>query len=214
MFYFLYVFYDLPDLDKKFLNLYQKKNCKFQLPEVPELRNDFKGMNNFMFSKAYSDLLVRVLADWYGDSVSHSARIIENLLLTSMSLCLMLKVSITHNISHGLQKSIELIFGVRKDLGDISILVLLVHLKSKVDNAIFSSVVDYLMELSKIHPDILGELAGNPSHMKMKAKQCHDLALTIFQTERQETRMVNADGNKYPKRHHRSMYDLSESRKE
>ncbi|KII72155.1 E3 ubiquitin-protein ligase UBR1 [Thelohanellus kitauei] len=197
MFYFLYMFYDIPNFDKKFLNLYRNKKCKFQLPEVPELRNDFKGMNNFMFSKAYSDLLARVLVDWYGDSVSKSARIMDNLLVSSMSLCLMLKVSITHKISHGLQKTIELIFGIRKDLGDTSIMIFLWHLKNKVNHEVFSSVVDYLIKLCKIHPHILGDPAENPSHMKIKANQCHDLMLTIFQSELQEHLVVDVDGDKY-----------------
>ncbi|KII72158.1 hypothetical protein RF11_10251 [Thelohanellus kitauei] len=70
----------------------QTNKIRFQLPEIHELRNDFKGMNDFMFSKAYSDLLYRVLTDLYGNSVPNCARFVDNILVCSSSLCLMANV--------------------------------------------------------------------------------------------------------------------------
>ncbi|KII60653.1 hypothetical protein RF11_10517 [Thelohanellus kitauei] len=186
VFFFLYCYYDRPNKDQEFLQLYQNKQCKFEILDIPELRHHFKGINNFLFSKACSDLLVSVLVEWHQDSVPKFARVVNNLIITCMSLCLMLKVSLTHNIKPAIQKTIDLIFGVREDLGDLNIMLFLVSMKGKVNHAVLSSVVDYLMELSQIQPDVFSGLSENPSDMKMITKKCQELALKNFQSNLQE----------------------------
>ncbi|KII66686.1 hypothetical protein RF11_12715 [Thelohanellus kitauei] len=169
MFYFLYSFYKYPNIDLHFLQLYQKKNCTFQLPEILELRKNFEGMNNFLFSNAFSDLLMSVLIEWYQDSIPKFSRVMDNLLITAMSLCLMFKVSLTHNFNFGLQKTIDLIFGIREDLCDLNVITFLVNLKVKLNHAVFTSVIDYLVKLSQIPPEYFIDLSQNLSDFEKES---------------------------------------------
>ncbi|KII71326.1 hypothetical protein RF11_08602 [Thelohanellus kitauei] len=181
VFYFLNKFNKYLTIHKRIKKMYQMKKCKFQLPEIPELRDSFKGMNNFMFSNAYSNLLMTVLVRRYRNIFANFTNIVDNLVITSMSLCLMLKVSIAHNIPHELQKTIDLLFGIRDDLGGLNVMIFLVQWKHKVNNAIFISVVDYMIELSRIQSSFFSDLSDKTYHMTLKAKVCQELALKAFQ---------------------------------
>ncbi|KII71224.1 hypothetical protein RF11_11741 [Thelohanellus kitauei] len=193
IFHFIYKSYDLKDIGRQLLHLYETKTSQFHLPEIPELNENFKGMNNFMFSKAYSDWLMRELGQWYVKSISNLGSVVDNLLIISMSLCLMLKVALTHNVSDGLKKTMVLIFGIRQDLGNLNVMIFLLYLKSKVNNALFSSVLDYLIMLSEIPPDFIREASSNPCDMKMKAKECQDLVLKTFRIELPDLCQVHLD---------------------
>ncbi|KII61021.1 hypothetical protein RF11_13995 [Thelohanellus kitauei] len=83
-------------------------------------------------------------------------------------------------------KTIDLIFEIREDLGGLNVMTFLVYLKSRVNNAIFTSIIDYLMELSQLQPDYFNDLSKNTSDMKEKANDCQDIMQKNTQDQSKE----------------------------
>ncbi|KII65254.1 hypothetical protein RF11_08093 [Thelohanellus kitauei] len=153
------------------------RNFKFEPPDIVELRENFQGMNNFIFSDAYSNLVMYIIVDWHQYSISGDRRAFDCLLVACMSMCLILKAALNQNVTSRLHKTIDLIFGIRDDLGDTNAIVFLVYLSRKVNQTLLSSVIDYLCELSMIPKEVFEDLSEIESNMNEKALYCRDLAL-------------------------------------
>ncbi|KII63744.1 hypothetical protein RF11_08131 [Thelohanellus kitauei] len=143
-------------------------------------------MNNFLFSDALSDLIIHILVDCYSNFGSNETGEVGNILLVSMILCLMLKMSLSQNSESRLDKTIDLIFGIREDFGHNNVMTLLVMLKNKIANDILGSIVDYLIDLSKIPLDYFTDLSENPSDMITKSKKCLDIVSKNLQNKYQK----------------------------
>ncbi|KII72153.1 E3 ubiquitin-protein ligase UBR1 [Thelohanellus kitauei] len=193
MFYFMYYYPEGVDVTKTLTYLYNTNRCKFQLPDIVKLRELFEGINNFLYSEAFSDLNMHILGEWYKNLGPSATGAADNLLLASMSLCFMLKASLYQRIDSRFQKTTELIFGIRKDLGDKNVMTLLVFLKNKLVHDIFGSIVNHLMELSQIPKNYFDDLGEKPSDMINKSKDCKDLALKNLQAKYQEISRNNED---------------------
>ncbi|KII69858.1 hypothetical protein RF11_02787 [Thelohanellus kitauei] len=152
-------------------------------------------MNTFLFSDTFSDIIKGVLVDCYMNFTKNKTESGDNLLLVSIILCFMLKTSLNQNIHSRFYKTVELIFGINKDLANNSVMTTLAFLKKKLDNCVFSSIVDYLMELSKIPNNVFSYLPENLSDMVNKSKDCRDLALKNLQKTYQETSKYKEESN-------------------
>ncbi|KII64460.1 hypothetical protein RF11_03866 [Thelohanellus kitauei] len=193
VFYFLYTFLESRDISPRIMNLYEKKGCKFMLPKIPELREAFIRMNDFMFSNAFCELFLSVLVEWHRPLVPNGSRASDNLVITSMTICLMLKVSLDHKIYTGLKKTIDFVFDVQKKLGDINILIFLVQAGQKEKHACFSSVIDYLVQLSRIRPESISSLPTSPSDWKKRSHECRNQAQKVFQNELLEVSNISKE---------------------
>ncbi|KII62947.1 E3 ubiquitin-protein ligase ubr-1 [Thelohanellus kitauei] len=166
--------------------LYNIKEWRFQLPRIVKLKECFKGINSFLFSKAFSDLIMRILVEWYSNLGPNETGAVENLLLVSMIICFMLKESLNQNIDSNFQKVADLIFGIREDLGDKNVMTLFAFFKNKNLHEIFDSIFDHLSELAQFPKNYFDDLSDNPSDMINKSKDCRDLVLKNLRCKYQE----------------------------
>ncbi|KII72868.1 hypothetical protein RF11_07443 [Thelohanellus kitauei] len=176
MFYFTYTYPEGIEAIKGLTYLYNKKICKFQQPDIVKLRDLFERIYYFLYSDAFYDLIKRILVEWYAYLGPNETGAMDNIILVSISLAIMLKASLCQNIDSRFYKTIDFIFGIREDLGDKNVMTLLAFLKKKIHNEIFSSIVDHLMELSQFPENYFDDLSDNPSDMINKSKDCRDLA--------------------------------------
>ncbi|KII63192.1 hypothetical protein RF11_07873 [Thelohanellus kitauei] len=186
MFYFMYQYSKSACVHEKLVNLYKINQWKFQLPDLVEMRENFEGMNNFLFSDAFSDLILHILVKWYANLGTSDTGIIYNLILVSMTLCFILKVSLNQTIDSRFHKAVDFIFGIRKDLGENNVMTILALFKKRLVDDVFGSVVDYLMELSKIPTDYFTDLSETPADMMEKPRVSRDLGFKMLGNKYQE----------------------------
>ncbi|KII68620.1 E3 ubiquitin-protein ligase UBR1 [Thelohanellus kitauei] len=172
-----YFMYDNLRIDREESECYFERtsNFKFELPDIVELRDNFKGMNNFIFSDAFSDLIMYVIVEWYKYSRYNIQTAVDCLLVVCMSLCLLLKISLCQSVTSRLQKTIDLIFGIREDLGETNVIVFLVYLARRIDHKLLTSVIDYLCELSQVPKEYFEE--ETEPIMNKKACNYRDVAV-------------------------------------
>ncbi|KII63969.1 hypothetical protein RF11_14976 [Thelohanellus kitauei] len=187
MFYFIGSYSWEVSIRDKYMYFYKTHGLKFRLPDVVQTERTFEGMNNFLFSEAFSSLMMSILVEWKGvDSRYQKTEMIHNLLLISMILCLMMKIPVNKNNYITCHKAVDFIFGIRKDLGNINVITLLALLKNRVNNDLYDSILEYLMEISQVPQDFFSGISQNFSDMINLSKQCLDLALENFQNKSQE----------------------------
>ncbi|KII66614.1 hypothetical protein RF11_04262 [Thelohanellus kitauei] len=174
------------DVYQELKHLYRTRMCKFQFLDFVELRESFEGLNDFLYSDAFSDLIVHVVITWYTSYKSNKEVVLENLIVVSMMLCLMFKVPLNENTHSKFHKAVDLIFGIRKYLEGNNVMTILAFLNKKIDDDIFGSVIDHLLELSLIPADYFCDLSEDPTYMKKKSKGSLYLAWQNLQKKYKE----------------------------
>ncbi|KII64785.1 hypothetical protein RF11_03390 [Thelohanellus kitauei] len=181
MFYFLNYFQDGYKVHDMLEHLYKTDKCEFKLLEFVHSREGFELMYNFLFSDIFSILIMRIIMDWNANFGPDNTVTADNFILVSMSVCFMLKLSLNQCNYPRFQKTIYLIFKVRKDLNDNNMMTVLVFLKKKIDHEVYRSIVDCLMDLSQIPSDYFSDMSENLNDMVNKSIACKDLAMNILQ---------------------------------
>ncbi|KII67081.1 E3 ubiquitin-protein ligase ubr-1 [Thelohanellus kitauei] len=185
MFYFMYDKSGRDFIREKFTALHKTNEWKFELPDYSDLREQFQGMNNFLFSDVLFHLFIHILVDVHNNFENKEYKIEEMdcILFVSMILCLILKTSLNQYNYSRFQKTTELLYGIRQDLDNKNVLTLLVFIKKKINHAIFGSIVDYLIDLSEISPNYFSDLPENFSNLMNISRECRDLALKNLQNK-------------------------------
>ncbi|KII68276.1 hypothetical protein RF11_06716 [Thelohanellus kitauei] len=144
VFYSIYGLAEPKNRYKYLQRLYRDKISKFELPDLVELRKNFLGMNNFVFSKEFSELIIYVVVKRYGDidKPSSKGRVYGDLVIVVMILY--------QSLYSKYQQTLDFIFDNRQNLGNQNIMDIIVSVRSKMLDSYFNSVVDYLVELSLV----------------------------------------------------------------
>ncbi|KII69349.1 E3 ubiquitin-protein ligase ubr11 [Thelohanellus kitauei] len=176
IFYFTYLYSERSNTHKKITYLNKARGWKFQLPDFAKLKVIFDGMTNFLYSDSFSCVIMRILVEWRTKFEPCKKETVDNLIMASVILCLMLKMPLDQNDCSKLHKAIDFIFEIRTDLGGNNVMTFLALLRKKMVENVFGSVFDHLMELSQIPTDYFSDLSENPSNMTKKSRDSRDLA--------------------------------------
>ncbi|KII69694.1 hypothetical protein RF11_07291 [Thelohanellus kitauei] len=149
-FYFLNNYAESREFFAKLCAAYENKKCKFELPEIVELRDEFTGLNDFIFSHAFSALMMDTFFKWYKKAMKNANNPPDLPMPVLMCLCLILKVSKNPDINWQYRKELHYLFGRQTELKRRSIFEVIIAQRPKIRNPIINSIVDYFIELSEI----------------------------------------------------------------
>ncbi|KII60843.1 E3 ubiquitin-protein ligase ubr-1 [Thelohanellus kitauei] len=195
VFYFAYSSLDSAQAYERLRVLYRNKKCRFELPEIVDLVDSFKGLNDFLFSYSFFDLLLKVLTNW-GANGSHFQRHSPNVIaLVLMCLSLILKLSKNTDMYSQYTQIIDFIHGKHPKLENRTILEFLVDKRTSTDEPVINAVIEYFIQLSNTQTI---DVETNPENdAKKRARECRELLLKSLQARCNKFTEKNDEWLKY-----------------
>ncbi|KII71475.1 E3 ubiquitin-protein ligase UBR1 [Thelohanellus kitauei] len=120
----------------------------FILPKITELRPEFKGMDDFLFSKTFLSFILEVFVKYYRNSELWKKDTPDLFLFVILILCLIIRVSKARTISDNHHKRMLEFFGPQPQLDNRSFLDILKSESSNFQSVLVMPMVDRFIKLS------------------------------------------------------------------
>ncbi|KII61995.1 hypothetical protein RF11_14153 [Thelohanellus kitauei] len=149
----IYYLYTIPDTDYTFETLsrhYKDQVPYFLLPDVTDLREDFKGLNNFLFSETFFVFVMECFVRWYGKPELWKRDSLDLLLLILLILCLILRVSKYRDVCESDRERMFDFFGPHTKLENRSLLDIMMSERPNNQNPLVASMIDRFVSLSHL----------------------------------------------------------------
>ncbi|KII66607.1 hypothetical protein RF11_13768 [Thelohanellus kitauei] len=128
-------------------NLYEQNQCKFDVMEIADLKEEFMGMNKFIFSK---ELLILIQTYLERSLESHLNKVQkkESINLCLMCIALISKLTQNPHLKRLYNDDITYIFGKNTHTGNGTLLGFLRKFRRTRDDAMSRSIIDYIFEVN------------------------------------------------------------------
>ncbi|KII74813.1 hypothetical protein RF11_04916 [Thelohanellus kitauei] len=122
----------------------------FVLPDIVELRDQFKGMDDFLFSQTFFDFIMESFVKWYKNSELWKKDSPDLFLFILLVVCLILRVSESRRISDSQRERMVDFLGPHPRLENRSLFDIIKNERPNSANPLVASMIDRFINLSKI----------------------------------------------------------------
>ncbi|KII64929.1 hypothetical protein RF11_06141 [Thelohanellus kitauei] len=148
-FYFLNTIEDTKKALDTLLGYYKNQVPNFELPDVVELKSEFKGINDFMFSDAFFAFILECFVKWYHNPELWIADSSDLFLFILLILCLILRVSRVRNIGDSYREKMFNFFGPHLRLENRSFLDIITNEVPNCRNPLVAAMINRFIALSQ-----------------------------------------------------------------
>ncbi|KII64927.1 hypothetical protein RF11_06139 [Thelohanellus kitauei] len=148
-----YYLYTVPDTEFMFETLssgYKDRVPNFLLPEIPKLKAEFKGMDDFIFSETFFNFIVECFVKWYRNPNLWGRDSIDLFLIILLILCLILRVSKNRSICESYRERMFDFFGPHRKLENRSLLDIIKSELTTSQHPLVAAMVDRFIILSHL----------------------------------------------------------------
>ncbi|KII74506.1 E3 ubiquitin-protein ligase UBR1 [Thelohanellus kitauei] len=138
-------------------NIFQTLLCRYKnqvpnflLPDVTSLKEDFKGMDNFLFSQTFLNFNIECFVKWYRNPELWKRDSPDIFLFILLCLCWILRVSKDRSICESYRERMFDFFGPQPKLENRSFMDIIENERPNSENPLVASMIDRFIDLSHI----------------------------------------------------------------
>ncbi|KII64931.1 hypothetical protein RF11_06144 [Thelohanellus kitauei] len=131
------------------MNSYKSRVPNFLLPDVTGFREEFKGLDEFMFSETFLDFIIECFVKWYNNSYFWKKDSPDLFLFILLCMCLILRVSQDRQISESHRERMFDFFGSQPKLKNRSLTDIISNERPNSRNPLVAAMIDRFISLSR-----------------------------------------------------------------
>ncbi|KII65162.1 hypothetical protein RF11_07235 [Thelohanellus kitauei] len=149
-FYYLNTVEETEYIFKTLVSNYQSRVPSFLLPDVTGLREEFQGLDHFMFSKIFLEFIIECFLKWYKNSDLWKNDSHDLFLLILLCMCLILRVAKDRTISDSHRENMFDFFEAHQKLENRSLFDIIKNERPNSRHPLVASMIDRFISLSHI----------------------------------------------------------------
>ncbi|KII72453.1 E3 ubiquitin-protein ligase UBR1 [Thelohanellus kitauei] len=198
-YHFMYNLSESGEVLNRLKKLYEQNQCKFELMEIPDLKEEFIGMNKFIFSKELHSVL-RGFKQRLSCQFTQKEQRNENINILLMYFAVISKLAQNHHFKRLYEDEITYIFGNYTQWQNKSVFDILLQFTSKTSDPMRKSIIEYIFEVNG-RPMLLKSLesraednssqSSSTSHLEEHDNNRIDVSKCVSKLEPQIDQRVN-----------------------